>query len=124
MRTRTTVLLVMLWTGWSAVPALGQETRADRAEALGIDIEQARLPEPDQVWDIDRAVEIALRNNRSLQVSRLDLATAEKQVKEAYGGLLPEIDGSLGYQRNMTLTAIRRAVAHPGEFTILAGVNR
>ena len=75
MRTRTTVLLVMLWAGWSAGPAIGQETTADRAEALGVDIEQARLPEPDQIWDIDRAVEIALRNNRSLQVSRLDLAT-------------------------------------------------
>ncbi|MBK5098165.1 MAG: hypothetical protein JJE01_10315, partial [Gemmatimonadetes bacterium] len=85
MRPRTTVLLVVLWTGWSTLPAIGQETTTARAEALGIDIEQARLPEPDQIWNIDRAVEIALRNNRSLQVSRLDLATAEKQVKEAYG---------------------------------------
>jgi outer membrane protein TolC len=101
MRPLATALILLLWTGWSAVPAAGQDSTSARAEALGVDIEQARLPEPDQIWDIDRAVEIALRNNRALQVSRLDLATAEKQVKEAYGSLAPEIDGSVGYQRNI-----------------------
>jgi len=78
-----------------------QVTPTEQAEALGVDIEAARLPVPDQLFDIDRAVQIALRNNRSLRVSQLDLATAEKQVKEAYGGLVPEIDGSMGYTRNI-----------------------
>jgi outer membrane protein TolC len=116
MRARTTVLIAMLWTGWTAMPAVGQETTAARAEALGIDIEQARLPEPDQIWDIDRAVEIALRNNRNLQISRLDLATAEKQVKEAYGSLVPEIDGNVGYQRNLQVpsTYLPGSIIDPG----------
>lgn len=78
-----------------------QVTPREQAEALGVDIEAARLPVPDQMFDIDRAVQIALRNNRSLRISQLDLATAEKQVKEAYGGLVPEIDGSMGYTRNI-----------------------
>jgi len=78
-----------------------QVTPAERAEALGVDFEAARLPVPDQVFDLDRAVQVGLRNNRSLRVSQLDLATAEKQVKEAYGSLVPEIDGSMGYTRNL-----------------------
>jgi outer membrane protein TolC len=105
MRPATRSLIAMLWISWCAVPAIGQETREDRAEALGIDIEKSSLPIPDQVWSIDRAVEIGVRNNRNLQISRLDLATAEKQVKEAYGGLVPEIDGSVGYQRNLQVPA-------------------
>ncbi|MCL7937445.1 MAG: TolC family protein [marine benthic group bacterium] len=85
----------------SAAPVAAQETPPEPAGEGLIDIEQARLPIPDRVFDIDRAVQIGIRNNRTLQVSRLDLATAEKQVKEAYGGLVPEIDGSMGYTRNI-----------------------
>ncbi|MFO7587414.1 MAG: TolC family protein [Gemmatimonadota bacterium] len=62
---------------------------------------EARLPAPDRSWSIDRAVSLALRNNRALQVSRLDLATAEQQVEEAYGALAPTVDASAGYQRNL-----------------------
>lgn len=54
-----------------------------------------------RTYPLDRAVTIALRNNRELRVAELDLATAEKQVGEAYGGLLPEIDGNASYQRNL-----------------------
>jgi outer membrane protein TolC len=54
-----------------------------------------------RTYPLDRAVAIDLRNNRELRVAEFDLATAEKQVGEAYGGLLPEIDGSASYQRNL-----------------------
>jgi outer membrane protein TolC len=54
-------------------------------------------------YSIDRAVTIALRNNRELRVAELDLATAEKQVGEAYGGLLPEIDATASFTRNLTV---------------------
>jgi len=60
-----------------------------------------RLPEPDRTWSLEEAVAIALRNNRQLQVSRLDLATAEEQVDEAYGALAPTVDASAGYTRNV-----------------------
>ena len=87
-----TVVLMALVTA----PLTAQETPPEPNGAGLIDIEQSRLPVPDRIFDIDRAVQIGIRNNRTLQVSRLDLATAEKQVKEAYGGLVPEIDGSMG----------------------------
>ena len=54
-------------------------------------------------YTLERAVDIALRNNRELRVAELDLATAEKQVGEAYGGLFPEIDATASYQRNLTV---------------------
>ncbi len=54
-------------------------------------------------YSIDRAVSIALRNNRELRVAELDLATAEKQVGEAFGGLFPEIDATASYTRNLTI---------------------
>lgn len=54
-------------------------------------------------YSIDRAVAMALRNNRELRVAELDLATAEKQVGEAYGGLFPEIDATASYTRNLTV---------------------
>lgn len=54
-------------------------------------------------FSIDRAVAIGLRNNRELRVAELDLATAEKQVGEAYGGLFPEIEATASYTRNLTV---------------------
>jgi outer membrane protein len=94
-------LPVLILIAALASPGTAQETPPEPSAAGLIDVEEARLPIPDRIFDIDRAVQIGLRNNRSLQVSRLDLATAEKQVKEAYGSLVPEIDGSMGYTRNI-----------------------
>lgn len=62
---------------------------------------EPRLPAPDRSWSLDEAVGIALRNNRDLLVSLLDLATAEEQVDEAYGALAPTVDASAGYTRNV-----------------------
>lgn len=82
-----------------AAPAAAQEDAP--AAARNTVLQEPRLPEPDRTWRLDRAVEIALRNNRALHVSRLDLATAEEQVDEAYGALAPTVDASAGYQRNL-----------------------
>lgn len=60
-------------------------------------------PNDVSTYSLERAVELALRNNRELRVAELDLATAEKQVGEAYGGLFPEIDATASYQRNLTV---------------------
>lgn len=54
-------------------------------------------------FTLERAVAIALRNNRQLAVSQYDLEVANKQVSEAYGALLPEVDGFASLQRNLTL---------------------
>ncbi len=116
MSTRTSTVIVALAFALTAGPAPAQVTPPPDSAAIALDMEQARIPEPDQVWEIDRAVEIALRNNRALQVSRLDLATADKQVKEAYGGLFPEIDGNAGYQRNIQVpkTYLPGSIIDPG----------
>jgi outer membrane protein TolC len=66
-------------------------------------------------------VTIALLNNRLLRVAELDLETANKQVKEAYGALFPTVDGTASLQRNLKLpTTFLPAVfidpeADPGE---------
>ncbi|TFG63766.1 MAG: TolC family protein, partial [Gemmatimonadales bacterium] len=52
------------------------------------------------------AVAIGLRNNRDLRVAELDLARAEKQVGEAYGGLFPEIEATASYTRNLTVPEV------------------
>ncbi len=54
-------------------------------------------------YTLERAVAIALRNNRQLAVAQYDLETANKQVSEAYGALFPEIDGFASLQRNLEL---------------------
>ncbi|MGW8282009.1 MAG: TolC family protein [Gemmatimonadota bacterium] len=116
MRNRASTVVACVALTLMAGPVSAQVTPPPDSAAIAIDLEKARIPEPDQVWEIDRAVEIALRNNRALQVSRLDLATADKQVKEAYGGLFPEIDGSAGYQRNLEVpkTYLPGSIIDPG----------
>lgn len=82
----------------AARPALAQEV----PDAAGAGAPGANLPEA-PTYSLERAVEIALRNNRQLRVAELDLATAEEQVDEAYGGLFPEIDANASFQRNLTV---------------------
>lgn len=84
--------------------------RFERRSAVGLALLGALLAGPLQAQEtdvptyaLDRAVEIALRNNRDLRVAEYDLATAEKQVGEAYGGLFPEIDANASFQRNLTV---------------------
>ncbi len=55
---------------------------------------------------LERAVAIALRNNRQLAISQYDLKTANKQVSEAYGAMFPEVDGTASMQRNLTLPEV------------------
>lgn len=47
------------------------------------------------------ALGVALENNRDLQEARLGLATADQQVREAWGSLFPDVGATLGYQRNL-----------------------
>jgi outer membrane protein len=54
-------------------------------------------------YTLERAVAIALRNNRQVAVSQYDLELARKQVSEAYGSLFPDIDGFASLQRNLEL---------------------
>jgi len=53
---------------------------------------------------LDRAVQMALGKSFELQRTRLDVRNADAQVREAWGQVLPQIDASTGYTRNV-LTA-------------------
>jgi outer membrane protein TolC len=65
--------------------------------------QEAAAEDGSRPFTLERAVAIALRNNRQLAVSQYDLEVANKQVKEAYGALFPEIDGFASLQRNLEL---------------------
>lgn len=73
------------------------------APAAGAQEARGAAPPDDTTYSLERAVEIALRNNRELRVAELDLASAEKQVGEAYAGLFPEVNANASYQRNLTV---------------------
>jgi outer membrane protein TolC len=66
-------------------------------------VQEAEADADVRPYTLERAVAIALRNNRQLAVSQYDLETANKQVSEAYGALFPEIDGFASLQRNLEL---------------------
>jgi NodT family efflux transporter outer membrane factor (OMF) lipoprotein len=50
--------------------------------------------------ELDRAVALALANNRTLAVAQSNLARAAEQVKVARGGLYPQIDAAASLTRN------------------------
>ena len=50
---------------------------------------------------LDDAIEIALERAYAIRLARLDVETAESQVREAYGSLFPRVDASSSYTRNV-----------------------
>lgn len=77
---RTPVVITLLVFGWGSL--WGQED------------------EP-SAYSLREAMGVALENNRDLRDARLGLATADQQVREAWGSLFPDIDATLSYQRNL-----------------------
>ena len=53
------------------------------------------------VYSLETAIAMALQNNRDLHEAQLGLESADEQVREAWGNLLPEIDANIRYQRNI-----------------------
>jgi len=86
----------------SAQIALGETVPAAEPESSA----RAQDDESVRPYTLERAVSIALRNNRQLAVSQYDLQVANKQVSEAYGALFPEIDASVSMQRNLLLPQV------------------
>jgi outer membrane protein len=52
---------------------------------------------------LDRAVNIALDGNRDLRDAELGLATARRQVREAWGSVFPTVNANALYTRNLTV---------------------
>jgi outer membrane protein TolC len=57
-------------------------------------------------YSLENAISVALSSNRDLQESQLSLAQADEQVREAWGSLLPQVDGTVGYQRNLAIQEV------------------
>ncbi len=50
---------------------------------------------------LDEAIQIALVNNYTLRNSRLDVDEARAQIREAWGQVMPQVDASSSYTRNV-----------------------
>lgn len=73
-----------------AAPAQGQEAppaSADSAAALSL--------------TKDEAVQVALQRNLGLRQARLDVRNADAQVQQAWGQVMPQLDVSSNYTRNL-----------------------
>ena len=46
---------------------------------------------------LDDAIKIALKNNRQIEIAKMDVQKAEEKVSEAFGYALPSVDVSAGY---------------------------
>lgn len=77
------MLVLVLAAMLAATPSYGQEA----AGALSL----------------ERAVDLALENSRDLRDAELGLAEAKGRVREAWGGILPQVDLSASYTRNLTV---------------------
>jgi len=54
---------------------------------------------------LEAALERALMSNRDLQTARLDLGSAQKRVKEAWGSVFPTLDMNTSYTRSLSVPA-------------------
>ena len=89
--------------GLSAQAGLGEALPSSESETSVRGQEGHQADEGVRPYTLERAVAIALRNNRQMAVAQYDLDVANKQVSEAYGALFPEIDGFASMQRNLEL---------------------
>ncbi len=74
------------------------------ATALGLLLAVGSLKAQDDgrpAYSLQEAIAVALENNRELQDAQLSLRSANEQVREAWGSILPTIDASVSYQRNL-----------------------
>ena len=102
LRALSVALLAVLVTALGSHPAAAQSTvslddpTADNAEASGTASEAAPI-----TLTLDRAVRIALGESFELKRTRLDVRNADAQVREAWGQVMPQVDASAGYTRNV-----------------------
>ncbi len=60
----------------------------------------------EEVIDFERAMELALENNRQLKMLKQDNRYAEFQVKEAYSGAMPQVSAMGSYSRNIMIPTL------------------
>jgi len=85
MRERLFTIALLCGCGLFSTSASGQESPA--------------LPE---VLDVQACISYALENSRQVQDAQLGEAVADKQVREAWGAVFPDINATFTYTRNIT----------------------
>lgn len=90
------IAVLKIYARWSAVLAAGLAVLAGSGGLA------AQVAEPPPTT-LQRAIDLALENNRDLRDAQLGLLGANEQVREAWGTLFPQIDASVGYQRNLAI---------------------
>ncbi len=67
----------------------------------------AAAQDPDvDAYALRDAILVALKNNRDLENAQLVLEVANLQVREAWGSILPSIDATVGYTRNLRVQEV------------------
>lgn len=64
---------------------------------------------------LEQAIDIALRQNKSILVAKLNVQRAESQVREAYGSAMPSVNVSAGFNHNIQLPVFFFPNAMTGE---------
>ncbi len=72
---------------------------------------------------LDEAIQIALVNNYTLRNSRLDVDEARAQIREAWGQVMPQVDASSSYTRNVKSANPFAGSAAGGIFSTLGFVD-
>ncbi|RMH68927.1 MAG: TolC family protein [Bacteroidetes bacterium] len=87
------------WRGLALVACLLAALPAGRASSQPIE----RISPSDDalVLTLDEALQIALVQNYDVRNARLDVRNADAQVREAWGGVMPQVDASASYTRNL-----------------------
>jgi len=85
-----------------SAPPPNVEASADTSDAPAV-LQRVSDQQP-VALTIDDAIHVALEKNFAIRGARLDVRNADAQVREAWGQVMPQVDLSAGYTRNV-LTA-------------------
>lgn len=83
----------------------------------------------DKVWTLQECVEYALDNNISVQLSNLDIAQAELDIKDSKGRFFPTLNGNanhswnIGLNQNVTTGVLENLTTQASSFGISSNVN-
>ncbi|MEO0559069.1 MAG: TolC family protein [Bacteroidota bacterium] len=95
------------------LPAAAQGTEPDATPRLPANADRQPISIPDRptadlpvisgavTLTLDDAVAIALEQGYAIRTAELDVSNARAQVREAYGSLMPRVDATSSYSRNV-----------------------
>ena len=95
------------------VPASAQDVEPDSTPRLPVAPERRAVTVPDRpsaeltvapgavTMTLDDAIAIALEQGYAIRTAELDVSNARAQVREAYGSLMPRVDATSSYTRNV-----------------------